>query len=234
VWKFKDYGPMGLQFLGGDSAREVTAVAAAVSITENVIEKTAEYGANLLLVHHGLFWNHSSRDMERAPLVTRMQKLRDCGIAVLGYHLALDAHPVMGNNIHAVKAMGVTDPIRFADIGFGGTIIPASVEEVFERIEEVYPSNPIFFAAGPTIITRVAAITGSGGKYLEQAAQEGYDLFLSGEAEEPSRALALELGIHFVAPGHYQTEKSGIDMLGKYLATYAQVPYRFILEDNPV
>jgi dinuclear metal center YbgI/SA1388 family protein len=230
--KFFDYGPMGLQHIGDD---EIKGVASAVSVTRNVIEKAADAGANLLVVHHGLYWNTEPREVD-ARLQGRIELLDKYGMTLLAYHLALDAHPIIGNNILALKGMGAVDHKPFQEIGWGGRIKDyAAGMDVLEKIADMYPTKDVkYFAYGPWPIKKVCVITGGGGNYIHDAVKEGYDLFLTGEAEEPSAALAAELGIHFIAAGHYQTEKAGVDKLGSYLASAAKVPYRFILEDNPV
>lgn len=229
--KFVDYGPMGMQNQGGE---EVKGISAAVSVTKDVIEKAALNGSNVLVVHHGLYWNTEPREVDKR-LQGRIDALKEHDMTLLSYHLALDAHPEIGNNVLAVKGMGAKNFVPFADIGFGGDISLNEGMNVLENIAEMYPGGKVhYFAYGPWPIRKVCAITGGGGNFIHEAVKEGYDLFLTGEAEEPSAALAAELGIHFIAAGHYQTEKAGVNKLGEYLAAVAKVPYRFILDDNPI
>lgn len=229
--KYKDYGPMGLQF---SAHHLVSGIASAVSITKEVIEKADEAGCNTLVVHHGLFWNTEPRTVDER-MKDRIRALNDKNMSVLAYHLALDAHPEIGNNINVVRGLGVKNPVPFAEIGWGGEIEDIYLNP-YEAITKMYPGKPVHFFGTKQGggIKKVCAITGAGGNFIYQAKQEGYDLFLTGEAEEPSKALAEELGIHFVAAGHYETEKSGVQALGQYLANTFDVPYAFIEDENPV
>ena len=94
--------------------------------------------------------------------------------------------------------------------------------------------EPLVFAHGPAAIRRVAVVTGGGGRSLGDAAAEGYDLFLTGEPEEPSLHTARELGIHFVAAGHYATERLGVQALAAHLADKFELEWEFVELPNPV
>jgi dinuclear metal center YbgI/SA1388 family protein len=228
---YPDYGPMGLQVAG---VREVERIACGVSASLELFERTAEAGAQLLLVHHGLLWDRDSRVIDDARR-RRLKALLDPGITLAAYHLALDAHPEVGNNALLARELGVEPAERFAEIGFGGPLAePASVDEFAARVREALGSEPVVFAHGPDRIERAAVITGGAGRYLADAAREGYDLFLTGEPEEPSLHTARELGIHFVAGGHYATERIGIQALARRLAEQFALDWQFIDLPNPV
>jgi putative NIF3 family GTP cyclohydrolase 1 type 2 len=109
-----------------------------------------------------------------------------------------------------------------------------SVDEFAARVRERLGSEPVVFAHGPKQIERAAVITGGAARYLADAAREGYDLFLTGEPAEPSLHTARELGIHFVAAGHYATERVGIQALAKRLAEQFDLEWEFIDLPNPV
>lgn len=231
-YRFKDYGPMGLQVHHDE---EIRGIAAAVSVTEDIIHRAAYANCNVLVVHHGLFWNTEPRTLDKRQK-GRIAALDEHKMSILAYHLALDAHPVIGNNVLACEAMGARNLRRFGEVGWGGDVDPSQSGLIYQKITQAYPGagKIHYFDYGPWPIRRVCAITGGGGNFIHEAEKEGYDLILTGEAEEPSKALARELGIHFVAAGHYATEKSGVDKLAEYFAAYADVPYQFILDDNPV
>src|SRR3954467_772485 len=89
VRRYRDYGPIGLQVVG---AEEVQRVAVAVSSTLEVFEQAASWGAHLLLVHHGLFWNADPRVVD-AMLRRRLQVLFAADLTLAAYHLPLDGHP---------------------------------------------------------------------------------------------------------------------------------------------
>jgi dinuclear metal center YbgI/SA1388 family protein len=228
---YPDYGPMGLQVAG---AHEVDRIACGVSSSLELFERTAVARAQLLLVHHGLLWDRDSRVIDDA-VRRRLKVLFDAEITLAAYHLALDAHPEVGNNALLARQLGIEPSEQFAEIGFGGQLAdPVPIDEFATRVREELGSDPVVFAHGPERIERAAVITGGAARYLADAAREGYDLFLTGEPAEPSLHTAQELGIHFVAAGHYATERVGIQALAKRLAEQFDVEWEFIDLPNPV
>jgi dinuclear metal center YbgI/SA1388 family protein len=228
---YPDYGPMGLQVAG---AREVGRIACGVSASLELFERAAGAGAQMLLVHHGLLWDRDSRVIDDA-MRHRLKTLFDADITLAAYHLALDAHPEVGNNALLARELGIEPAERFAEIGYGGRLTePASVDEFVARAREKLGSEPIVFAYGPDRVERAAVVTGGAGRHLPEAAREGYDLFLTGEPEEPSLHTARELGIHFVAAGHYATERIGVQALARRLAEQFALAWEFIDLPNPV
>jgi dinuclear metal center YbgI/SA1388 family protein len=228
---YPDYGPMGLQVAG---AEEVGRLACGVSASLELFERAASSGAQMLLVHHGLLWDRDPRVIDDAAR-RRLEALFDADMTLAAYHLALDAHPEVGNNALLARELGIEPAEKFAEIGFGGALAePATVDEFTARVREVLGSEPLVFAHGPERVERAAVVTGGAGRYLPDAARQGYDLFLTGEAQEPSLHLARELGIHFVAAGHYATERIGIQALTERLAEHFDLDWEFIDLPNPV
>jgi dinuclear metal center YbgI/SA1388 family protein len=222
---------MGLQVAG---AREVERIACGVSASLELFERAAGAGAQMLLVHHGLLWDRDTRVIDDARR-RRLKTLLDADITLAAYHLALDAHPEVGNNALLARELGVDPTERFAVIGFGGPLAePATVEEFAERVRVALGSEPLVFAHGPERVERAAVVTGGAASHLADAARDGYDLFLTGEPAEPSLHTARELGIHFVAGGHYATERIGIKALAKHLAEQFDLEWEFIDLPNPV
>ena len=228
---YPDYGPMGMQVAG---TREVEKIACGVSASLELFERAAAGGAQLLLVHHGLFWDRDSRVIDDA-MRRRLKALLDPEMTLAAYHLALDAHPEVGNNALLARELGIEPTDRFAEVGFGGPLEqPVTVEEFAARARGALGSEPLVFAHGPERVERAAVITGGAGRHLADAAREGYDLFLTGEPEEPSLRTARELGIHFVAAGHHATERIGIQALAQRLAEQFDLEWEFIDLPNPV
>jgi dinuclear metal center YbgI/SA1388 family protein len=226
---YHDYGPMGMQVVGAD---EVTKVAASVSSSLEAFKRTAEVGAQLLIVHHGMLWEGDPRIVDR-HMRARLQALFDGDITLAAYHLALDAHPEIGNNAIVARELGVQDPERFLEWGFGGRLLePAGVEELASRLARVTGREPQVFDGGPEQIGRVAIITGGGAKLIRDAAAQGYDAYVTGEPAEPTLHLARELGIHFLAGGHYATETFGITALAEKMADRFSLEWEFL--DLPV
>jgi len=228
---YPDYGPMGLQVAG---TREVERIACGVSASLELFEQAAASGAQMLLVHHGLLWDRDPRVIDDASR-RRLKALFDADITLVAYHLALDAHPEVGNNALLARELGIEPAERFAEIGFGGPLAEAAtIDEFAARVREALGSEPLVFAHGPVRVERAAVVTGGAGRYLADAAREGYDLFLTGEPAEPSLHTARELGIHFVAAGHYATERIGIQALAERLAEQFDLEWEFIDLPNPV
>jgi dinuclear metal center YbgI/SA1388 family protein len=228
---YPDYGPMGLQVAG---AREVSRIACGVSASLELFERAAAAGAQMLLVHHGLLWDRDSRVIDDA-MRRRLKELFDSEITLAAYHLALDAHPEVGNNALLARELGIEPSRQFAGIGFGGPLTePVSVDEFAARVRLQLGSEPVVFPHGPERIERAAVVTGGAARHLADAAREGYDLFLTGEPAEPSLHIAREHGIHFVAAGHYATERIGIQALARCLAEQFDLEWEFIELPNPV
>jgi dinuclear metal center YbgI/SA1388 family protein len=228
---YPDYGPMGLQVAG---AREVRRIACGVSASLELFERAANADAQLLLVHHGLLWDRDPRVIDDSRR-RRLKTLLDNEITLAAYHLALDAHPEVGNNALLARQLGIEPAERFAEIGYGGPLAePASLDEFAARVRDKLGREPVVFAHGPELIERAAVVTGGAARLLANAAAEGYDLFLTGEPAEPSLHTAQELHIHFVAGGHYATETIGIQALSKRLAEQFALEWEFIDLPNPV
>jgi dinuclear metal center YbgI/SA1388 family protein len=228
---YPDSGPMGLQVEG---AEEVTKIACGVSASLALFERATAQKAQLLLVHHGLFWDNDSRRID-GPTRRRLQALFAADLTLAAYHLALDAHPELGNNALLAKALGIEPKERFAGIGFGGPLRPPTEAQRFaRRVSEKLGREPLVFPHGPDTVKRAAIVTGRGGRYFKDAAAAGYDLFLTGEAEEPALHLARELGVHYVAAGHYATERLGVQALAKKLAEQFGIEADYIELGNPV
>jgi dinuclear metal center YbgI/SA1388 family protein len=228
---FRDYGPQGMQVAG---AEEVSKIVCAVSSSLELFERAAAAGAQLVLVHHGLLWDKEPRVID-AHVRRRLQTLFAADLTLAGYHLALDAHPEVGNNALLARELGVEVEGPFAEIGCGGRLVaPESLERFLGRVRERIAPEPLVFADGPAQVARVAIVSGDGGRYLLEAAAAGYDLFLTGEAEERSLHLARELGITLVAAGHYATERLGVQALAARLADRFDLQWEFVELPNPV
>jgi dinuclear metal center YbgI/SA1388 family protein len=226
-----DYGPMGMQVVG---AEDVQKIVCAVSASRELFKRAAASGAQLVVVHHGILLDRDSRVVDRR-LKGRLQALFAADLTLAGYHLALDAHPEIGNNALLARKLGVEPEAPFARIGLGGRLPePVDVESFVSRVRERLGADPLVFAEGPEQVMRVAINSGKGGNDLVQAAAEGYDLYLTGEPEEGTLHTARELGVNFVAAGHYATERLGIQALAERLADRFGLEWEFVELPNPV
>jgi dinuclear metal center YbgI/SA1388 family protein len=205
-----------------------------VSSSRELFERAAERGAQLVLVHHGLFWERDDRVV--GPLMReRLRTLFDADATLVAYHLALDAHPEVGNNAHLCRELGVEAERPFSQVGWGGPLAePKDIAELSERVQAVVGRMPLVFSYGPERIERMAICSGGAARSIAEAVAEGYDCFLTGEAAEPTKAIAKEAGIHFVAAGHYATETSGVQLLAAKIAERFGVEWEFVDLPNPV
>jgi dinuclear metal center YbgI/SA1388 family protein len=228
---FDDMGPNGLQVPG---AREIDRVVTGVTAQRELFERAVEARAQLVLVHHGLFWNFAPVGL--TPLLAeRLRPLFRHDIALAAYHLPLDAHPEVGNNALLAEALGAGGHVPFADVGRGATFAePLPAAELFARVAEVTSREPLVFESGPREVRRLAIVSGGAASRLDRAVAEGYDAFLTGEPKENVMADAREAGIHFIAAGHYATETFGVRRLGDWLAERFGVEHVWVDLPNPV
>jgi dinuclear metal center YbgI/SA1388 family protein len=228
---YPDYGPMGLQVVG---APEVTKIACGVSASRELFKRAAAGGSQMVVVHHGLFWEKDTRVV--GPVMrARLEALFYADLTLAAYHLALDAHPEIGNNALLADELGIERERRFTDWGYGGRLTePMPISDFSARVQEKLEHPPLVFSYGPELIERVAVLTGGAARYLAEAAAEGYDCFVTGEADEPTKYASKEAGVHFVAGGHYATETLGVRALAAKLAEEFGLEWEFIDLPNPV
>jgi dinuclear metal center YbgI/SA1388 family protein len=232
---FDDMGPNGLQIPPPPTRDVVTKVVTGVSAQRALFERAAALEAELVLVHHGLFWDFLPTGLT-PTLAERLRPLFKHDLALAAYHLPLDAHPEVGNNALLAGLLGCARHEAFAGIGrlgeFAGDGVPAA--DLFACVEEVTQRAPLVFDAGPERVRRIGIISGSAAKYLPQAVALGLDAFLTGEPAEHVMADAREAGIHFIAAGHYATETFGVRRLGDLLAEHHGIVHEFVDIPNPV
>jgi dinuclear metal center YbgI/SA1388 family protein len=237
VSTFDDLGPNGLQVPG---PADVSRVVTGVSAQRPLIERAVEEGAQLVLVHHGLFWDFLPTGLSPV-LAERLRPLFKHDVALAGYHLPLDAHAELGNNAILADRLGCERHEPFGTykgqaIGRAGTFpgdgIPAA--ELFERVREVTARVPTVFDGGPERVRRIGIVSGAGADMLPEAVALGLDAFLTGEPREHVMADSREAGIHFIAAGHYATETLGIRALGEWLARRFEIEHVWVDIPNPV
>jgi dinuclear metal center YbgI/SA1388 family protein len=217
-----DY-PSALNGLQVQGRPEVSCVATAVDASLASIEAAAARGADLLIVHHGLFWDGLRPVVGRR--FRRLKTIMDAGLSVYSCHLPLDGHTEIGNCILLAKAMGLETEGRFgryqgADLGWRGRLgQPVGVEELRERVAEAVGGGSIrVLEGGPGRVETVGVLTGGGGSFAREAAEAGLDAFVTGEGAHHHFFDAAECGIHVLFAGHYATETFGVRALGEHLA----------------
>jgi dinuclear metal center YbgI/SA1388 family protein len=234
---FEDYGPNGLQVAGRD---EVTHIATGVSASRELIERSIEAGAQLIVVHHGLFWRGDDPRVI-GVLRERLALLLGADVSLAAYHLPLDAHPTYGNAARIAAGLGLEDSQPFGlhegrEVGVrarvrGEGIAPA---DLVARLGELTSREPLAFLEGPASIRSVGIVTGGGGRSMYEAIAAGIVACFPGERVVWARAIARESGIHFLAGGHHATETFGVAALGEHLATRFGVEHSDIAVNNPV
>jgi dinuclear metal center YbgI/SA1388 family protein len=233
---WEDYGPNGLQVPGPDDVR---VVATGVSAHRELFERAGEAGAQLVLCHHGIFWDAQPRALSRT-LKARLESLFAADMALAAYHLPLDAHPEVGNNALICAALGLERGEAFGHhrgqaIGFVGRSSEGlAFPELRRRCATVFGREPFVWEAGPELVRTVGVISGGGAASLAEASALGLDAFLTGEPAEYAMADAGEAGIHFLAVGHYNSETFGVRRLGDLLAERFGVEHRFLDVPNPI
>jgi dinuclear metal center YbgI/SA1388 family protein len=233
---FADYGPNGLQVPGrGDIRHVVTGVSASVAL----FERAAAVEADLVLVHHGLFWGEPAGPIT-PTLKRRLQLLFDHDMALAAYHLPLDAHPTLGNNALIAQRLGAdfTEPFARHRGRHIGVIAhfhePRDRDGLTAAIGALTQREPLVFPAGPQRVSRLGIVSGGAADDVLEAIELGLDAFMTGEPAERSMSAADEGGVTFVAAGHYATETFGITALGEELAERFGVRHSFIHLPNPV
>jgi dinuclear metal center YbgI/SA1388 family protein len=234
---FRDLGPNGLQVPG---PLDVERVATGVTAQRQLIEQAIEARAQLILVHHGLFWDFHPTGLSPV-LAERLRPLFKHDVALAGYHLPLDAHAEVGNNAILAERLGCERHEAFGHfrgqaVGRAGTFPGDGVmaAELFTRVREVTGRQPTVFDAGPERVRRIGIVSGAGADTLPEAVAGGLDALLTGEPREHVMAEAREAGIHFIAAGHYATETFGVRALGDWLAARFGIEHVWIDIPNPV
>jgi dinuclear metal center YbgI/SA1388 family protein len=235
---FRDYGPNGLQVPGGS---DVQTVVTGVSAHAELFERAAAEGADLVLVHHGLFWK--GQPLEVTPAMhRRLRILFEHDMALAAYHLPLDGHPQHGNNALIAEGLGATAREPFAPhegraIGvlarFGGDGL--ALGELVERVRALVGGRePVVIPAGPERVRTLGIVSGGGTDYLGDAIALGLDAFLTGEPLERAFGAAKDDDITFIAAGHHATETFGVRRLGELLAAEFGVRHVFVDVPNPI
>jgi dinuclear metal center YbgI/SA1388 family protein len=236
IGEFQDYGPNGLQVPG---AGEVSVVVTGVSSNLALFERAAGLGAQLVVAHHGLFWDFHPRSINR-PMKERLSVLFGGDISLAAYHLPLDAHPDVGNNalICAALGLGRAEPFgehRGQTVGFVGRSADGiAFEELRSRCAQAFGQEPFVWDAGPDTVHSVGIVSGAAASSFGEAIANGLDAFLTGEPAEHVMADARESGTHFIAGGHYATETFGVRRLGELLAAEFGVDHHFVEVPNPI
>ncbi len=232
----QDFCPNGLQVEGRSRIRRLIT---GVSACRELFERARRAEADAVLVHHGLFW-HGDPPVVTGVQYRRLRELIAGEINLLAYHLPLDRHPELGNNALAARAFGLGQIEPFAvhkgqEIGFRGRFeAPVSPGELVELCTRVYDREPLAFRSGPERVASLGIVSGGAQRDFHQAIAAGLDAYVTGEVSEWVMNVAREAGVHYLAAGHYATERLGVRALGEHLAERFGLDVAFIDVPNPV
>jgi dinuclear metal center YbgI/SA1388 family protein len=216
VERFSDSALNGLQVEG---LRPVRRVAAAVDASAATFAAARAAQADLLIVHHGIFWG------KVAPLTgihaRRMRLLLSAGFGLYAAHLPLDAHPACGNNALLARGLGLTRVRPFGEyhgevIGFAGHFSqPITRRQLAQKLSRLIHADPKVLALGPEQIRSIGIVSGGGGDLAVSAIEAGehLDAFITGEASHAIFHPCSEAKLNLFLGGHYATETLGVKAL---------------------
>jgi dinuclear metal center YbgI/SA1388 family protein len=234
IAELPDYGNAlnGLQLQNRTGT--VSRVVAAVDSTLQVVKKAIAEGADLLLVHHGMFW--TGLQPWTGATFERLNLALENNLAIYSAHLPLDAHPQLGNNACIARAMQLTPCGGFLDykgLAVGVTCEAAlALDEVVARFTQALDGGRVHVCAGgPKTTRKIGISSGGSGSEIAAAAKAGVDTFITGEGPHWSYTLAEELGINVLYGGHYATETFGVKALAEHLQSQFGLPWSFV--DHP-
>lgn len=235
--QIKDYAPNGLQIQGSE---QITKIVTGVTASQALIDLAIEQKADALLVHHGYFWKNESYVI-RGMKHSRIKALIENNINLFAYHLPLDIHPILGNNAQLARLLNidVTGPLELGNslsIAIQGQLPEITSGSDLALLINKKLNRECLHIAPPSNkkIKTIAWCTGGGQDYIELAAEQGIDAFISGEVSEKTTHIAKEMDIHFFAAGHHATERYGVKALGEHIAKEQGLDVVFLDIDNPV
>jgi dinuclear metal center YbgI/SA1388 family protein len=229
IGEIKDYGPQGLQIEGRDDVRKIVG---AVDAQAPCVEAALSRGADLLLVHHGIFWGPPQRIAGSYGALVRAYLT--AGLNLYAAHLALDAHPEVGNNVELARRLGLTVEEMFAPVnGVMIGVLASTAQGVkFDYLVDRYHQNvgpvQLVQAHGPRISHKIGIISGAAAREIPLAAARGCDTFVTGETSHAEYYAAQNAGINVLYGGHYATETVGVQALGAHLQERFGVEFEFV------
>ncbi len=228
----KDYpgAHNGLQLANNGT---ITKIAVAVDASESSIRKAVEQGADLLIVHHGMFW-HGVKQIT-GNYYRKLKYAMDHNLAIYSSHLPLDIHPEIGNNILLAKLCGLKNIETLTEKGTPFAIkgvCELEMSEFIKVVEHAVGGAVHFCNGGAKNAGTVAVMTGGAGSELEKIKSMDVDTLLTGEGPHWSYILAEEIETNIIYAGHYATETFGVIKLGEILTNHFKLSTSLFI-DNP-
>jgi dinuclear metal center YbgI/SA1388 family protein len=217
----------GLQLENSGGVRKI---AAAVDVSTRALRESVKCGADLLIIHHGMFWP-GLRPVTKA-LHRQLKFALDNGVAIYSAHLPLDLHPEVGNNVLLMRTLGFEESEAFFEEK--GSLLgrraldDLPLDELTRRLEKAVAGPVKTIAFGSKTAGSVGVISGGAGGEIERVAAEGIETFITGEAPHWAAIAAEELGINLLLAGHYATETFGVKALAVHLAEKFRLDWQFI------
>jgi dinuclear metal center YbgI/SA1388 family protein len=231
--RFKDYCPNGLQVEG---TAHISRLALAVTANQAAIDAAIAWGAQALLVHHGLMWKGEDGTVI-GHRKTRLATALKANLNIIAYHLPLDAHPTLGNNAQLGQLLGIDNmqPLDGEGILVAGTLgKPCIASDFMGQVSAHLGREALLVGDDTKPLRRIAWCTGGGGSYFEAAIAAGADAFLTGEASEQHVHIARECGVPLILAGHHATERYGVQAVGAALAQSLGVEVKYFEVDSPL
>ena len=229
VAEFPDY-PHALNGLQVEVEGEIGRLVVAVDGSETTIRAAVETAADLLLVHHGLFWDGFGP--LTGPRYRKVEALLRGKMGLYAIHLPLDAHPALGNNALLIRAMGLEPDEPFGEYkgrGVGWTALGGLSREALRDRVSVAVGGPVrLISGGPEQIQRLGVMTGGAASALSEAAEKGLEALVTGEGAHQHYHEAMELGVNLYLAGHYATETFGVKALGSALGKEFSLDWEFL------
>jgi len=238
VKNFQDYCHNGLQVEG---SKEISKIVTGVSFSQKLIEEAIKRKAEMIMVHHGIFKNNIPELPEiKGILKNRLQLLLKNNINLAGFHLPLDAHPIIGNNISLINLLNLKKlkslkSSKYGDIGFIGEYGEAlDFDDFVNLVNKKLNTNSYYINAGSKKVKKVGIISGGASDYFISAEEQGADTYLCGDIREEIVRAVEETEINFVNAGHYNTERLGVMNLGKLIQKKFKIAVEFVEVPNEI
>lgn len=230
ISKFSDYCPNGLQIEGKP---EIHNIVAGVSANQDLIDQAIDEKTDALLVHHGFFWKGENQTLTGIKK-NRIKALLENDINLFAYHLPLDAHPIVGNNIQLALRFNIQNPTPIGDTLVWQGELDSTLSELVAVVQNITQRKSLVFGHLDKPINTIAWCSGGAQSYVKYAVDAGVDCFITGEISEQIPALCKENNIAFISAGHHATERYGVQALGQHISQKFGLDYQFVDIDNQV
>ncbi len=232
VDEFDDYCVNGLQIEGKS---EIQNIIFGVSASQRLFTDALSRKADMIIVHHGLFWKSDPSPFALTGIFReRVALLLKNDINLLGYHLPLDAHPDIGNNAQIMKQLNIT-PIEPVEVGFLGKLgQPIQFNQFVDLVNQKLETEAQVFSSGTNSVKNILVMSGGSSRYYQLALEKNADTFIGGDIKENIVRELEEVGLNYINAGHYNTEKFGVQELSAKIAQRFKVNCEFIDIPNPV